>query len=65
MSTGQIEVLGQQLEILNSAQTPPFQIDEYTDVGEDVRLKHRFIDLRRPEMQEKTHSTQSNYPDCP
>ncbi|MDP0562212.1 MAG: aspartate--tRNA ligase [Candidatus Endonucleobacter sp. (ex Gigantidas childressi)] len=53
MGTGEIEVLGKQLEILNSAKTPPFQIDEYTDVGENARLRHRYIDLRRPEMQEK------------
>ncbi|WP_299734388.1 aspartate--tRNA ligase [uncultured Endozoicomonas sp.] len=53
MSTGEIEVLGKQVEILNQAQTPPFQIEGYTDVGEDVRLRHRVIDLRRPEMQEK------------
>ncbi|MGI9276309.1 MAG: aspartate--tRNA ligase, partial [Endozoicomonas sp.] len=53
MGTGEIEVLGKQVEVLNEAQTPPFQIEGYTDVGEDVRLKHRVIDLRRPEMQEK------------
>lgn len=53
MSTGTIEVLGQQVDILNQAQTPPFQIEGYTDVGEDVRLRNRVIDLRRPEMQEK------------
>lgn len=53
MSTGEIEVLGKQVEVLNEAQTPPFQIEGYTEVGEDVRLKSRFIDLRRPEMQEK------------
>ena len=53
MSTGEIEVLGRQVEILNRAQTPPFQIEGYTDVGEDVRLRNRVIDLRRPEMQEK------------
>ncbi|WP_422451037.1 MULTISPECIES: aspartate--tRNA ligase [unclassified Endozoicomonas] len=53
MSTGEIEVLGKQVEILNQAQTPPFQIEGYTDVGEDVRLRNRVIDLRRPEMQEK------------
>jgi len=53
MKTGDIEVLGKQLEILNSAATPPFQMDEHTEVGEDVRLKYRFIDLRRPEMLEK------------
>ena len=53
MATGEIEVLGKQVEILNQAQTPPFQIEGYTDVGEDVRLRNRVVDLRRPEMQEK------------
>ena len=53
MPTGEIEVLGKQVEILNRAQTPPFQIEGYTDVGEDVRLRNRVIDLRRPEMQDK------------
>ena len=53
MATGEIEVLGKQIEILNSSVTPPFQMDEHTEVGEDVRLKYRYIDLRRPEMLEK------------
>ena len=53
MATGEVEVLGQQLNLLNSSRTPPFQIDEYSDAGEDVRLKYRYIDLRRSEMQEK------------
>ncbi len=51
MSTGEIEIYGQALEILNVAETPPFQMDSHTTVGEDVRLKHRYIDLRRTEMQ--------------
>ncbi|WP_226704904.1 aspartate--tRNA ligase [Microbulbifer elongatus] len=51
MVTGEIEVYGLQLEILNSAETPPFQLDEHTAVGEDVRLKYRYLDLRRTEMQ--------------
>ena len=50
MATGKIEVLGKTLEILSAAETPPFQLDEHMAVGEDVRLRHRFIDLRRPEM---------------
>ncbi|HCW91414.1 MAG TPA: aspartate--tRNA ligase, partial [Marinobacter sp.] len=50
MPTGQVEVLGKQLNILNAAATPPFPLDEHVDVGEDVRLKYRFVDLRRPEM---------------
>ncbi len=53
MATGMIEVLGKDLEILNRAETPPFQLDEYSNAGEDVRLKYRYLDLRRPEMQEK------------
>jgi len=51
MPTGEIEVYGYELEILNEAQTPPFHRDEHVSVGEDVRLKYRYIDLRRPEMQ--------------
>ena len=51
MATGEIEVYGTQLEILNSATTPPFQMDEHITVGEDVRLKYRYMDLRRTEMQ--------------
>jgi aspartyl-tRNA synthetase len=50
MATGQVELLGKQLSILNAAATPPFPLDEHVDVGEDVRLKYRFVDLRRPEM---------------
>ena len=53
MVTGGIQVLGRSLELLNRSRTPPFQLDEYSEAGEDVRLRHRFLDLRRPEMQEK------------
>ncbi|MBQ0757185.1 MAG: aspartate--tRNA ligase [Amphritea sp.] len=53
MPTGEIEVLGKTMVILNKSETPPFQLDDHQQVGEDVRLRHRFIDLRRPEMQEK------------
>ena len=53
MVTGGIEVLGRSLELLNRSRTPPFQLDEYSEAGEDIRLRHRFLDLRRPEMQEK------------
>lgn len=53
MATGQIEVYGTDLEILNSAETPPFQLDEHTNVGEDVRLKYRYLDLRRDAMQQR------------
>ncbi|WP_110599608.1 aspartate--tRNA ligase [Salinicola lusitanus] len=53
MPTGMIEVLAKQVEVLNTAATPPFQLDEHGKVGEEVRLKYRYIDLRRPEMIEK------------
>jgi len=51
MASGRIEVLGKTLEILSSAQTSPFPLDAHHAVGEDVRLKYRYMDLRRPEMQ--------------
>jgi aspartyl-tRNA synthetase len=53
MKTGKIEVLGQQLDILNRAETPPFPLDEHGNVGEDVRLRYRYIDLRRSEMSDR------------
>ncbi len=53
MPTGMIEVLAKEVEVLNTAATPPFQLDEHGKVGEEVRLKHRYIDLRRPDMIEK------------
>ncbi|MEH6448939.1 MAG: aspartate--tRNA ligase [Oleispira sp.] len=53
MRTGKIEILGKEINVLNKAQTPPFPLDGYTDVGEDIRLKYRYMDMRRPEMQEK------------
>ena len=53
MASGMIEVLGYELEVLNEAETPPFPLNEVSDVGEETRLRYRFIDLRRPEMLEK------------
>ncbi len=53
MVTGQIEVLGKELVILNQAETPPFQLDEHTSVSEEVRLHYRYMDLRRTEMQQR------------
>ncbi len=52
MPTGDIEVLGKDLEILNTAETPPFELDEYSAAGEEVRLRYRYLDLRRPEVLE-------------
>ncbi len=51
MGTGEIEVYGTQLNILNEAETTPFPLDSHHSVGEDVRLKFRYLDLRRQEMQ--------------
>lgn len=53
MVTGKIEVLGKEITVLNKAQTPPFPLDDYSPVGEDVRLNYRYMDLRRDEMQHK------------
>ncbi|MGH1440250.1 MAG: aspartate--tRNA ligase [Cellvibrionaceae bacterium] len=51
MPTGEIEVYGTELEILSAAETPPFPLSEHSTVGEDVRLKYRYLDLRRQDMQ--------------
>ncbi len=52
LPTGQIDVVVDQLEILNEAKTPPFPINEDTPVAEETRLKYRYLDLRRPALQE-------------
>ncbi len=51
LATGEIEVEGQVLTILNTAKTPPFPINEDTPVRDEVRLKYRYLDLRRERMQ--------------
>lgn len=50
--TGAIEVKAKKIEVLSEAQTPPFEIDQEKEVNEEVRLKYRYLDLRRPRMQE-------------
>tara|TARA_B100000214_G_scaffold173664_1_gene124893 strand:+ start:1399 stop:3159 length:1761 start_codon:yes stop_codon:yes gene_type:complete len=51
LTTGEIEIDCISLEVLNTAETPAFPLDQSMEVGEDVRLKHRTLDLRRPKMQ--------------
>ncbi len=51
LPTGEVEVLGLELEVLNSALTPPLQVAEDEVVGEEIRLKYRYVDLRRESMQ--------------
>ncbi len=51
MKTGEIEVIATELRILNRAETPPFHIEENSDANEVLRLKHRYLDLRRPDLQ--------------
>ena len=48
LATGEVEVVADQVEVLSEAATLPFQIDEHTEVGEEARLRYRYLDLRRP-----------------
>ncbi len=50
LASGEIEVYVSELEVLNASKTPPFEIDQEKDVGEDLRLKYRYLDLRRDRM---------------
>lgn len=52
MATGNIEVLVKDFKILNKAKTPPFEIDQDKEVAEDVRLKYRYLDIRRDRMKQ-------------
>jgi aspartyl-tRNA synthetase len=51
LATGQIELVASRIWILNESRTPPFPLEEEVDVAEEVRLKYRYVDLRRPHMQ--------------
>ena len=53
LTTGKIEVLATRLEILNKAETPPFPLESEVEVSEETRLRYRYIDLRRPVMQQR------------
>jgi len=51
ISTGEVEIVAEKVWILNESRVPPFPMDEFADIAEDVRLKYRYVDLRRPQMQ--------------
>jgi aspartyl-tRNA synthetase len=53
LKTGEIEILVSELAILNTSETPPFPLDEETEVSDNLRLQYRYLDLRRPEMADK------------
>ena len=53
IATGEIEVLVKELDILNASLTPPFTIEDETDGGEDLRMKHRYLDIRRNPVKNK------------
>ena len=52
MATGEVEVAITEIEILSQSKTPPFEIDQDKNVNEEIRLKYRFLDLRKPKLQE-------------
>ena len=50
LATGEIEVLVSHIEVLNTSKTPPFKIEDHIEAGEDIRLRYRYLDIRRPKM---------------
>ena len=50
LATGEVEVLCTRIEVLNTSKTPPFQIEDHVETSEDIRLRYRYLDLRRPKM---------------
>ncbi len=50
LATGEIELLASKIVVLNTSQTPPFQIEDHVETSEDIRLRYRYLDIRRPSM---------------
>lgn len=53
LASGKVEIIGDTIQVINKSKTIPFQLDDFQATGEDVKLKYRYIDLRRPDMQKK------------
>ena len=53
IKTGEIELYCEEINILDSAETPPIYVDDNDKAGESIRLEYRYLDLRKPSMQEK------------
>jgi aspartyl-tRNA synthetase len=51
--SGKVEIIGDTIKVINKSKTIPFQLDDFQATGEDIKLKYRYIDLRRPDMQNK------------
>lgn len=51
LATGKIEIIAKDIRILSESETPPFPVEEASKTKEDIRLKYRFLDLRRPDLQ--------------
>lgn len=51
LATGEIEVRAEELRILSESEVPPFQVEENSKTKEELRLKYRYLDLRRPDLQ--------------
>ena len=61
LSTGKIEVQVERMTIINESKTPPFMIEDDVEVSEDIRLKYRYLDLRRPVMFEYIKNASSSH----
>ena len=61
LKTGDIEVIATDIRILSEAETPPFQIEENSQTKDEVRLKYRYLDLRRPDIQKNLMPAKQSY----